>query len=200
VPAPSSSAKRFCSWGASSRSWVAQASESAVIQSSPSSNDSGLVWAASWGPTISGHLPKMPPTAARCCQPRVERRPSTAVFSGCGSSLCGRADQEGGSWLSTVAPDRSDESSFETPRPGWLFPACGRSPRAQASALALARASVASRTRSGSGRMVADQRAAGDRVARTGQHRGDVRGDRGGDQHLLRVRHQSREAIPAARV
>ena len=148
VSAPSSSARRWRIWGASRRSWDAHASESAATVSSPWSNVSGVVWAATWGPTIAGQLPKTEPTAARACQPRAESRSPRAVLRSSGSSRLGRADQIEEIGVSGVGGVRSGsaEEDWREPAVGW-----GRSPRAQASALALARASVASRMRSGSG-------------------------------------------------
>jgi hypothetical protein len=58
---------------------VAQADESAETVSSPDSNDSGFVWRANWGPTMSGQWPKTAPTAALSRQPRADRRPPKAA-------------------------------------------------------------------------------------------------------------------------
>lgn len=181
-PAPSA-ARRCRSWVARSLTWVAHASESATRVSSPSLNDSGRVWAASWGPTISGHFAKIVATAARGCQPLADSRPVTAVSRGWGSSLLGLADHSGESGLSAARCVRSELPEAKRPE---AAAACGRSPLAHASALALARASVARRTRSGSGdtgELTARQRESG-----AGQQRRDVGGDRGGDEDLLRGR------------
>jgi hypothetical protein len=107
VPAPRCSDRRARIWGVSRRSWAAHVSESAVTVSSPLSKDSGVVWAATWGPTITGQLPKTEPTAARACQPLAERRSPRAVLRSSGSSRLGRADQDGDSGVSGVGRVRS---------------------------------------------------------------------------------------------
>src|SRR6185437_13382740 len=68
-PSPSSVLSRLTSTVASSRTWVAQAVESAVTVSWPSAKLSGRVCAARSAPTISAHRPNTEPIAARCCQP-----------------------------------------------------------------------------------------------------------------------------------
>ena len=143
-PSPSSTLSRRTSWAASSRSWVAQAVESAATVSSPSVSDSGVVWAASSGPTISAHRPNTEPVAAASVHPWSPIRPSIAAVSGCGSSRRSRRPERPGE------PGRAGEPGGPAGRsvPGPAGRA-GLFPLARDSALARCSASRASRARSG---------------------------------------------------
>src|SRR5690625_282390 len=183
TPSPTSSASRRSSWGWSSRSWVAQAVESARTTSTASSKVSTTQWSASWSPTISRHRPTTPPMLTGALQPRSAMSLSTMGPRSWGSR------REGAEPLPT-SPRPGPGRNLRVPaggRPG----AVRRKPLAAAAARARARA-----WRAGSG--AASSPSAGVRSL-TGdlpaRHRepgplelvGDVLRHGRGDEHLLRV-------------
>ena len=91
VPCPSSSLSRRTTVGASSRSWVAQAVESVRTTSRPSSNDSGVQWAATSSPTSSAQRAKTPCTRRSRSQPWSATSRPTVVSRICGSRSSGWA-------------------------------------------------------------------------------------------------------------
>src|SRR5690242_6335443 len=196
-PSPSSELSRLTSTGASSRTWVAQAVESAVTASSPSAKLSGWVCAARSAPTISAHRPNTDPIAARCCQPCESSSPPIALDSDCGSSRRGRPRLAAPGAPAEAAADRPGRSgsSFWS-GPGPRPKPAGRSPRARASALATASASTASRARSWP-LPFTDHGARADGEPRAVEHRRDVGGHRRGDQDLFGPGHQRGQPVPA---